>query len=154
MSVALTQDLIDLVNDPSTVKVLVSVDAGGVPHASIEDSLHVAAGGTLHYLEPLESSPTNRNLVYGIWFDRTVAIALVGAGGRRVQIKGRPVKNHITGPLFLEHYGRTRERGDLAGVWEIVPEQVIEQDVEARSESERHPTFIHLDRIARSSAAP
>ncbi len=152
MSVVLSQDVIDLVNDPATIKVLTTVDAGGVPHAVVKDSLHVAADGTLHYLEPLESSTTNRNLVYSIWFDRAVAIALIGSAGREVQIKGRPVKNHITGPLFLEHYRRVREAGDLAGVWVILPEAVLDRDLAARRnlESAQHPTFIHLDRLART----
>jgi hypothetical protein len=150
MSVVLSQDVIDLVNDPATIKVLATVDGDGVPHAVVEDSLYVAPDGTLHYLEPIESSTTNRNLVYGIWFDRVVAIVLIGADGRRVQIKGRPVKNHITGPLFLEHYRRVRDTGDLAGVWAIAPEQVIDQDLATRrrAESAQHPTFIHLDRLA------
>ena len=152
MSVILSQDVIELVNDPATVKVLATVGADAVPHAVAADSLYVAPDGTLHYLEPLESSATNRNLVYSIWFERSVAIALSGTGGRRLQIKGRPVKNHITGPVFLEHYARVRERGDLAGVWAIAPEEVIDEDLAARrgAESERHPTFIHLDRLART----
>lgn len=151
MSVTLSQDVIDLANDPATIKVLVTVDPDGVPHAVPKQSLHVAADGKVHYLEILETSTTNRNLVHSIWFDRLVTIALIGAE-RRVQIKGRPVKNHITGPLFLEHYRRFRERGDLAGVWVIEPEQVIDQDPKARrsAESAKHPAFIHLDRIART----
>ena len=151
MSAILSPDVIDLVNDPATVKILATVDPDGAPHAVVKQSLHVAADGKLHYLELLETSTTNRNLVHSIWFDRLVTIALIGTD-RRVQIKGRPVKNHITGPLFLEHYRRIRERGDLAGVWVIAPVQVIDENLAARrsAESARHPAFIHLDRIART----
>ncbi|MGP6159848.1 MAG: hypothetical protein ACLPYS_20515 [Vulcanimicrobiaceae bacterium] len=87
-----------------------------------------------------------------IWFDAFVSIALIGRGGRRVEIVGRPVKNHVSGPLFLEYHRRLREASDLAGVWVVVPEQVVDQDPSARRavESARHPTFIHLDRLARS----
>jgi hypothetical protein len=151
MSVTLGQDVIDLANDPATVKILATVDPEGVPHAVVKQSLHVAADGTLHYLELLETSTTNRNLVHSIWFDRLVTIALIGTD-RRVQIKGRPIKNHITGPLFQEHYQRIRERGDLAGVWVIAPELVIDENLSSRRtvEAALHPSFIHLDRIARA----
>jgi hypothetical protein len=151
MSAILSPDVIDLVNDPATVKILATVDPDGVPHAVVKQSLHVAADGSLHYLELLETSTTNRNLVHSIWFDRLVTVALIGTD-RRVQIKGRPVKNHITGPLFLEHYRRIRERGDLAGVWVIAPVQVIDENLASRrsAEAARHPSFIHLDRIARA----
>ena len=152
MSVALAADVIELVNDPATIKVLATIGPDGVPHAAVADALYAAPDGTLHYLEPIETSATNRNLVNAIWFDGVVAIALIGAAGRHVEIRGRPLKNHITGPLFLDYYRRVREAGDLAGVWAIVPEQVVDQDLAARRslESARHPAFIHLDRLART----
>ncbi len=158
MTATLTPEIIGLLNDPATTKVLTTVDANGAPHAVVKHSLHAGEDGTIHYLELLESSATNRNLVRGIWFDGKVSIALVAKDGRSVQIKGRPVKNHIAGPLFQRHYQRVRaELGDvgLAGIWVLEPDQVIDQSFAARQAEEeaRHPTFIHLDRIARSEGS-
>lgn len=152
MSTQLSQDAIDLLNDKATVKVLATVDSQGVPHAVFKQSLHLGANGRIHLLELIESSTTNRNLTGSIWFDRTVSILLRGENGRSVQIKGRVVKNHISGALFEQHYVAVREkRGvDLAGVWEIEPEQVLDQDFSIRraEEDARHPNLIHFDRIA------
>jgi predicted pyridoxine 5'-phosphate oxidase superfamily flavin-nucleotide-binding protein len=154
MTLSLPDDVIALLDAADTVKILATVDADGTPHAVEKQSLHAADDGTIHYLERLESSATNRNLVRAIWFDATVAIALRGSDGRTVQIKGRPVKAHITGPLFQSHYVRLRERegdADLAAVWVIEPTLVADQDLARRRAAEEaaHPTFIHLDRIAK-----
>ncbi|PKU25173.1 hypothetical protein [Telmatospirillum siberiense] len=154
MTANLSQEVIDLLNDPETTKVLATVDTAGEPHAVVKQSLHLGEDGNIHYLERIESSTTNRNLVRSIWFDGSVAISLTGRNGRTVQIKGKPIKIHVSGPLFLDHYNRLRATlgdSDLAGVWVIEPERVIDQALETRRaiEAEKHPHFIHLDRLAR-----
>jgi hypothetical protein len=153
MTTTLTPDIIALLDDDTTRKVLATVDADDVPHVVEKRSLHHGGDGTIHYLELLETSTTNRNLVRSIWFGGKVAISLSGGDGRSVQIKGRPVKIHITGPLYLRHYERIRALlgdVDLAGVWVIEPDQVIDQSFAARKSREEtlHPDFIHLDRLA------
>lgn len=154
MTATLSQEVIDLLNDPDTNKVLATIDADGSPHAVVKQSLHLGEDGNIHYLERIESSTTNRNLVRSIWFDGSVAISLAGRDGRTVQIKGKPLKLHISGPLFLKHYRQlqqTQKDADLAGVWVIEAGQVIDQSLATRqaTEAARHPHFIHLDRLAR-----
>ncbi|TAN48900.1 MAG: pyridoxamine 5'-phosphate oxidase family protein [Rhodospirillales bacterium] len=153
MSVRLTSELADFVNDKSTTKILATVNGDGSPHAVVKHSLHVGDDGNIHVLELLESSNTNRNLVRSIWFGSKVAIALLGKDGRSIQIKGQPVKNHITGPLFQAHYQRIREQlgdVDLSSVWVIEPHEVIDQSFAKRKAEEeaKHPFFTHLDRLA------
>lgn len=154
MALQLSQELIDLIEDPATRKVLATVDEDGIPHVVVKQSLHVGGDGRLHYLELLESSRTNRNLVRSLWFDRPVAIAVQGSDGRSFQIKGIPVKTHITGPLFQQHYVAVRQRlgdVDLAAVWVIEPQEVIDETFairQAREEAAR-PFFRHLDRLAK-----
>jgi hypothetical protein len=154
MSAILDPEVIDLLHDPSTTKVLATVDRDGRPHAVVRDSLHHGGDGTLHLLELLESSTTSRNLLASLWFDRKVAISLHGTDGRSVQIKGRPVKTHISGALFQHHYVKVRETlgdVDLAAVWEIVPEEVRDESFasrKARQDIDR-PHLIHLDRITK-----
>jgi len=159
MTIAIPPGVAALLADPATVKILATVDAEGFPHAVEKRSLHLAADGTLHYLELLESSVTNRNLVRSVWFDEKVAVALKGADGSTVQIKGRPIRTHISGPLFQHHYRRLLTEApdqDLAAVWVIEPVEVIDQSLTARKarEDAEHPTFIHLDRLAVTEGNP
>ena len=154
MASQLTSELIDLLGDSETTKVLATLDADGFPHAVVKQSLQPGEEGRIIYLELLESSRTNKNLVRSLWFDQKVAIALRGKDGRSWQVKGKPVKTHITGALFQQHYTAIRERlgdVDLAAVWEIEPEEVIEETLAARKteEERKHPFFTHLDRLAK-----
>lgn len=154
MAVELTKEIIGILAESDTTKVLATLDADGFPHAVVKQSLQPGEDGTILYLELLESSRTNKNLVRSIWYDRSVAIALKGKDGRSWQIKGKPVKTHITGPLFQKHYSAVRERlgdVDLAAVWVIEPEEIINETFAVRREEEErnHPFFTHLDRLAK-----
>jgi predicted pyridoxine 5'-phosphate oxidase superfamily flavin-nucleotide-binding protein len=154
MATKLNKTIRDLFADPETTKVLATVDEHGVPHVVVKQSLQVDQDGNLLFLELLESSRTNRNLVRSIWYDRTVAVSIRGTSGASFQIKGKPIKTHITGPVFLKHYQAVRERlGDvgLAAVWIVEPDEVHDESFAARQakESEKHPTFRHLDRLVR-----
>ncbi len=149
----LSPDVLALLADETTIKVLATRDADGVPWIEIPHALAAGGDGNIHYLELLESSATNRNLVRSLWFDTPVAIALRSADGRAVHIKGTPVKVHITGPLFQQHYQAVRAQlGDveLSGVWVIRPDAVVDRNFAAAlaREAAEHPVFVHLDRLA------
>lgn len=155
MAVQLSQELIDLIEAPDTSKVLATVDAKGLPHVTVEQSLHVGEDGNLHYLEPLETSRANRNLVSSLWFDRAVSIGVRGKSGRAFQIKGKPVKALITGALFQRHYSALREKlgdVDLAAVWIIEPQEVTDETFVTRQvkEEAQRPFFRHLDRLTKT----
>jgi uncharacterized protein len=154
MAIAFPEGLIHALEDPDTTKVLATIGQDGFPHLAVKQSLQLGEGGELIYLELLESSRSNRNMVRSIWFDRKVSIGIRGKGGRSYLIKGKPVKTHIAGPLFRRHYLEIREQlgdVDLAAVWVIEPEQVIDQSLSLRlaEEERQHPFFRHLDRLAR-----
>ncbi len=154
MAAQLTTEIIDLFTDTDSTKILATLDGDGFPHAVVKQSLQVGDDGNLLYLELLESSRTNKNLVRSIWFDQKVAVTVTGKGGQSYQIKGKPVKTHITGPVFQRHYTAIRERlgdVDLAAVWVIEPEEVIEETFVSRkvAEERKHPFFTHLDRLVR-----
>lgn len=158
MAVALQKELVDLLQDAETTKVLATLDENGFPHAVVKQSLQVGEDGNIFYLELLESSRSNRNLVRGIWFDKHVAIAIKGKGGQSYQIKGKPVQTHITGPVFQKHYREIRERlgdVDLAAVWVIEPLEVIDESFAKRKGEEdlKHPLYHHLDRLAKVNRA-
>ncbi len=154
MAVELNDKVKELLRDTTTFKVLATTGKDGVPHVVVKRTLHLGEDGNLVYLELLESSQTNKNLVRSIWFDRKVAVAIGGKDGESYQIIGKPVKALITGPVFQHHYASIRERlgdVDLATVWIIEPEKVTDQSFSARRREEEalHPTFAHLDRLAK-----
>lgn len=154
MAVQLDENIKELLEDEETVKVLATTDEKGVPHAVIKQTLHLGEDGNLVYLELLESSQTNKNLVFSIWFDRKVAVALKGKSGASYQIVGSPSKGVITGAEFQKYYVDIRKKlgdVDLATVWIIEPEEVTNQTFSVRKAEEeaRHPLFRHLDLLAK-----
>jgi len=154
MTTPLPDDLKTLLTSPDTLKVLATVGPDGEPHAVLDPSIHLDAGGRLVYLELLESSRTQRDLVASLWFDRPVTLMVTGRG-RTWRIAARAWKAHVAGPLFRRHYEwirAERPAADLAAVWLIEPVAVTEETDavrRARQEAER-PFFIHLDRLART----
>jgi hypothetical protein len=154
MGVELTKDVVDLLDDDKTNTVLATLDEHGFPHVECGAFLQAGERGNLFYLETVEFSETNRNLTRSIWFDNRVAIALSNSSGQAFQIKGKPVKVHITGPLFSKYYQRLQQENgnvNLAAVWEIEPDEIINEGLALRQKHEEmfHPFFTHLDRIAR-----
>jgi predicted pyridoxine 5'-phosphate oxidase superfamily flavin-nucleotide-binding protein len=152
MSALLSPDIIALLEDRQTLKVLATVDGDGVPHAVVKGSLRANPDGNLQLLELIETSRSNRNLVRAIWFDRPVAVLIKGQDGRSFQIKGVPIKAHVSGPVFQKHYSEIRSRlgdVDLAAVWVIRPDSVVEEtpSVRVKEEQAAHPNFTHLDRL-------
>ncbi|TAK35336.1 MAG: pyridoxamine 5'-phosphate oxidase family protein [Chloroflexota bacterium] len=150
--VALPPEVVELIKDKGTLKLLATTDEHGNPHAVVKGSLTVLDDGHLAYRETLESSQTNSNLLRSIWFDKKVAVTIVGANRESYQIKGKPYRYVINGSLYKEFYLAARERGgpdsELAGVWLIAPEEVRTQSSKARKEEEerKHPHVRHYDR--------
>jgi hypothetical protein len=149
-------DVRTLLEDKNTVKILTSVDGRGIPHATVKNSMVLDGDGNLLYLELIETSVTNSNMVRSIWFGKIVSVLLVSSDGRSVQIKGIPLRCLVTGPLFESHYVKIREElGDveLGAVWLIEPEECRDETFASRfaEESAAHPLILHLDRIAKDS---
>jgi hypothetical protein len=154
MATILNKEIIALFSSGDATKVLATVNEQGHPHAATKPYILVDDTGNLLYLELVESSQTQKNLVRSIWFDHKVSISVSDNHGQSWQIKGRPVKTLITGPVFLHHYRDVRQRlgdVDLSAVWVIEPEEVINENVLVRHAEEElaHPLFRHLDRLAK-----
>jgi uncharacterized membrane protein YheB (UPF0754 family) len=157
MATKLNKEIIDLLGRDDSIKVLATVGEQGYPHAAAKPFIRVDDEGNLLYLELVESSNTQKNLVRSIWFDQKVSVSVSNGKGHSWQIKGKPVKSLITGPLFLQHYSEVRRLlgdVDLSAVWVIEPEEVINENIFVRhAEEERaHPLFRHLDRLAKVGA--
>src|SRR5690349_2423960 len=98
MAVALDQETRDLLADPTTIGIIATTDGEGSPQVSVSRYLKADEEGRLVHLELLESSPTTRNLLRSLWFDRKVAVLLQGKEGQSRVIRGRAIKTHISGP--------------------------------------------------------
>lgn len=154
MSVPVNNKLAALLGKADTVKLLVTTDEKGPPHAVVKNSLQLAEKNQLIYLELLESSQTNKNMVRSIWFNRPVTVAVVGTDGSSYQISSKPVKAIVSGPLFRKYYEQIREKlgdVDLAAVWVLEPQKIVDQSfpVRRRQEEASRPYFKHLDRLAK-----
>jgi uncharacterized protein len=158
MAAKLDHKIIELFENDDSTKVLATVNELGYPHAAAVPYIRVDDDGNLLYLELVESSLTQKNLVRSIWFDKKVSLSVSDNNGQSWQIKGKPVKTLITGPLFLKHYREVRQRlgdVDLSAVWVIEPEEVINESILVRHAEEEllHPVYRHLDRLAKTEAA-
>jgi hypothetical protein len=155
MATTINKEIMALFNSDDSTKVLATVNEQGFPHAAAKPFIRVDDDGNLLYLELIESSRTQKNLVASIWFDQKVSISVSDKNGQSWQIKGKPVKTLITGPVFLHHYRDVRRilgDVDLSAVWVIEPEEVINENmlVQHAEEELAHPLFRHLDRLVKT----
>lgn len=153
MSIPLNEQVTELLKDAQTIKALATTDKHGKPHVIVDHTITLDENGNIVYLELIETSKTNSNLVNSIWFKRTVAV-IVSKNGVSYEIKGTPVRSIISGPVFEHYYKITREWGedvDLSTVWIIEPEEISDESYAFRKqqEKEHHPLIGHLDRLAK-----
>lgn len=149
----ISKEVIDLIKDSKTIKIIATTDENGSPHAVVRENLTILDDGTVAYGEPFESSHTNSNVLRSIWVNKEVSILIQGKNGAGYQIKGQPVRYVINGPLYKQFYQAEIEKqdsdADLAGVWLIAPKEIRNETYSVRrsEEIEKHPHFQHLDRI-------
>ncbi|MGM9936921.1 MAG: pyridoxamine 5'-phosphate oxidase family protein [Candidatus Ornithomonoglobus sp.] len=158
MAVEISDELKEILADKDTVKVLASVDTEGNPHVAAKGSITLSEDNTqIIYMELLEASRTNKNLTAAIWFNNKVAINVISKDRRSYLIKGTPVKSLVAGRVYEEYYKKAQERNpenDLAAVYFINIEEVKNESypVRLKEEQERHPLYVHLDRLAKKEA--
>lgn len=150
----LPKEVVDLINNPESIKIVATADDKGNPHCAVKDFFTVLEDGNLAFGEEFEGSTTNVNLVRAVWFDKNVELTIRGKDGITFQIKGKPCKYVYIGELFKRFYLAAREKwgpdSELAGVWVITPQEVKNETYEVRKkeEDEKHPFFRHLDRAS------
>ena len=96
----LSAEVISLLKDRASLKVLATTDGQGNPHAVVKGSLTVLDDGLLAYREAIASSRANANMLRSVWFDKAVSVLVVGSNGHAYQIKGRTHRYVISGPIF------------------------------------------------------
>ncbi|MDR1976327.1 MAG: hypothetical protein LBQ18_04990 [Campylobacteraceae bacterium] len=146
-------EILELLNDSKSVKILISTDSEGAPHPAIKSSLK-SEGGEIIYTEFLESSDTNRYLTKSLWFDKKVTVFLISHDGRTFKITVKPVRAIVNGKVFQRYYEEVQKKYgdfDLSTVWILKPLVIREQTLQKRVEEEAkgRPYFLHLDRLAK-----
>ena len=153
MSVELSEKIINALNNSDSVKVLATNDKNGIPHITFKGSLHYnKEQGYIEHYEILESSQTNSNLVFSIWFNRQAAVSVLTPDRKSYQIKGHPVRCITSGTYFENVYNHLQSEGkdiDLAAIWWIEPEEVKEETFAVRvfEDEEAYPLLKHVDRL-------
>ena len=143
---------IELINDPSAVKILSTVSKSGIPHAVVKQSIHYE-DGKIVYLERLEGYKTNKHMTYSLWFNKMVAINILSKDKSSIQIKGIPEKMLVAGSVFEKYYTSINEQdsGDLAAVYYIKIKEIIDESYEIREQehTKEFPLYMHIDRLAK-----
>lgn len=157
MSVQLSEQIVNLIEDEKTIKVVASVGKSGVVNGAVKQSLHINENGDIEFLEILESSDTNRNLIHSLWFGHNVSILLLGKNRESYELRGVPVRSIIEGAYFEKEYRKVQEKFqgefDLATIWVVKITEVRDKNLKSRvqKEQEDYPIIAHLDRLAKEN---
>lgn len=150
MAIKLPENVVEVINDRNAKKVLATVSEKGIPNVAFKGSIHVNEEGNIIVNELLETSQTNKNLTYSLWFDKEVAISVWNDKGV-YEVFGIPYRVLVSGPEYEKAYIASEERNpifDLAGVWTIIPTRYRSQIIADRiaKQKELHPIIGHLDK--------
>ncbi|GBU25960.1 hypothetical protein R83H12_02629 [Fibrobacteria bacterium R8-3-H12] len=148
-------EVLNLLNNGDTVKILVTVDDKGTPHPVVKNSLR-NEGNAITYVEFLESSRTNRYMTKSLWFNKSVSILILTPDEKSWEITALPVRAIVNGKNFQRYYEEAQKKYnglDIATVWVLQPLEIREGTLQKRvdEESQNRPYFLHLDRLAKNA---
>jgi len=149
-------EVLNLLNNGDTVKILVTVDDGGTPHPVVKNSLR-NEGDAITYIEFLESSRTNRFMTKSLWFNKVISILILTPDGKSWEITALPVRAIVNGKIFQRYYEEAINKYDgldIATVWVLQPLEIREGTLQKRvaEESQNRPYFLHLDKLAKNAS--
>lgn len=123
----LPEELLGLLKDQESVKVVGTIDSDGIPHLAVKGSLTTLDDEMLVFVEGFDGSISNANLLSSITLDKKVAVNIT-KGLLSYQVKGSPYHYVESDRIFQQLLTRVRERRGpdavIAGVWAVIPEVV------------------------------
>lgn len=155
MNVQLSEEIKQAIADKDSVKVIATVSKEGIVHVTAKGSVTVDEDGRIKFLELLEKSQTQKNLVYALWFNKQVAINIITKDKKSYQIKGVPYKaitgSHVFQEAYIEVQKHLGDDVDLSAIWLIDVEEVQEETFWAKREEleKEYPYELHIDRLAK-----
>ena len=146
----LLQKLKDELICAKTTKIISTVSKSGNPSISFRKTLFFNDNEELVLLEPTETSEISRNLVYSLWFDKKVIIAILCKNEANLLIKASPVRAVVAGKDFEKYYceylGKYNKL-DLAAAWIMKIDKIVEvgEEIDILNEKRNYPFIGHLD---------
>ena len=130
-----------LLEHPNNVKTVTTVDKDGNPYSVPVNSVSVMDDGNIAFMELLDTSRTQKNMLNCYWFKKDVSIVVIADWGKgeAYQIKCRPYKFLTEGPVwdkFLDMIWKVIPEADPSGVWLLTPEEIRNQNYFARRKGE------------------
>lgn len=130
-----------MLEDPKCVKTLATVDKDGNTHCVPINSVSVMEDGNIAFLELLDTSQTQRNVLNCYWFKKGVSITIVGDWNKAeaYQIKCVPYKFLTQGPIwdkYLDMIWKIIPEADPAGVWLLTPQEIRDENYFTRRKGE------------------
>ena len=137
----LSKEIVEALQDPRKMKTLTTVDKEGMPHTVPIGYMSLVEDGNIAFMELLDTSRTQKNLLNCLWFNKDVSILVSDdwENGKVYQVKGSPYKFLIYGPIwdqFLKGIWQMIPEADPAGVWLITPKEVRNQNYFERRKGE------------------
>ncbi|NTV01539.1 MAG: pyridoxamine 5'-phosphate oxidase family protein [Chlorobiaceae bacterium] len=123
----LPEELIQLINDRESVKVVATVGADGKPHVVVKGSLTTFDSDTIVFAEGFQGSLSNSNLLDSQVNSRPVAVN-VTKGLASFQVKGYVSPASPSDKVYQTLLERIRSRrgpdAEIAGAWIVAPEEI------------------------------
>lgn len=148
----ISKDVKNILNACDTKKVIATVNEKGIVHVTFKDMLFINTNNDIILFELLERSITNQNLVYSIWFNKTVAINFLCQNSESFHVQALPKRALVSGKEFEKYYQMLlKEMGDidLSTVWLFdileIKEKTLSKQMEEHKKS--YPIICHLDRL-------
>ena len=139
----LPEEVMSLLNDPKSIKVVATRDEEGVPHVVFKGSLRAVDDKTIGFVELIDGSRTMRNILKLMNLDIGKKIISVNVlnpeNGVSYQIKGEPVRLEVIWPPwdeFLDMIWKWDREANPVGVWLIKVREVLNQTYKVRLEEE------------------
>jgi hypothetical protein len=140
----LSNELINILRSPDTIKVLTTINEDGTPHTVFKNSI-TYLDKKIAYIELIETSLTARNMLRSKWFNKIVIISIYNpVKNAQYEIKGKPYKFLFTGEIWEKLLNEARKNipdVNPTGVWLIEPIEVRNESYEVRlsEEDKRRP---------------
>ncbi|MDR2198157.1 MAG: hypothetical protein LBR53_01645 [Deltaproteobacteria bacterium] len=133
MGITLPPALRSALKEPSSMKILATVNKFGEPHLAFNQSLRLREDSNLEYDEIVENSINSRNMLHAIWSNKIIVVSVFTNDRRGFKVAAKPIRAIATGQDFQTRYEALRKNGrgfELGTVWILEPLSFIETTAE------------------------
>ncbi len=125
MTKELPREVMDLINDPQSIKMLSTFSGEDTPHSVPLGSLNAPSPDSI-ICGKIQMKETHANLETALRNHGYVSV-LVVRGKEAYQVRCRPKAFDTDGPIFQAMRGKLPEKMPLYGVWLLEPVELINQ---------------------------